>query len=593
MPLEKTVLPALAPDLHQSLDRIWDCDVSIDPFQNHPLVIGRTAQLKFAFGLAPQGYALEFGVFAGYSIRALAFAHPKRKFTGFDSFTGLPEDWVRSAGDVYEAGHFALDALPVVPANVTLIKGFFDDTLGPWLEANAGPVGFVHIDCDLYGGARHALDLLTPRLVDGAVIVFDELSDWANEGVYPNWAEHEWRALKEWLTQTGWCFRILSRDKGFACAVQIFHTPPAAYNMAQTLDVLTRLEDVGEGPAVFDFLQTDFDAARAPLKAVHLLAKRQLEANEPEAALAVLQQGLSRLGPKIPRTTIRMFEQLHATLLVRCGHVAQAQTLLSEYLQANPDNVHALVLKGTMARQEKSYEEAAALFQRAYHLSGNQAHARQARLASRLAQIRPEFRTPMFSGWLIQHLVDDRSFETVLDVGSGAGEQAALLRKHGKRVTELDYGESHYFKEAEHAGESDILRGDFVTMPIEQEFDCVLASHVLEHQPNVNAFLRKANAVLREGGVLGLSVPPLKHQIVGGHLTVWNAGLVLYNLVLAGFDCRNPWIRRYGYNISVVVEKRSISPAGLVFDNGDIDRIAAYLPEGFGEGFDGDIHSFG
>ena len=109
----------------------------------------------------------------------------------------------------------------------------------------------------------------------------------------------------------------------------------------------------------------------------------------------------------------------------------------------------------------------------------------------------------------------------------------------------------------------------------------------------MNLFLVKIHTVLKEGGILGISVPPFKHNIVGGHLTVWNTGLLLYNLVLAGFDCTHAWARKYGYNISVVLEKRTIIPQGLEYDNGDIDRIAEYLPASFREGIDGNIAEIG
>ena len=77
-----------------------------------------------------------------------------------------------------------------------------------------------------------------------------------------------------------------------------------------------------------------------------------------------------------------------------------------------------------------------------------------------------------------------------------------------------------------------------------------------EHQVNPNLFLKKIFNDLKEGGVLAITVPPLKHEIVGGHVTLWNAGLTMYQLVLAGFNCKNISIKSYGYNISVVLKKK-------------------------------------
>ena len=72
----------------------------------------------------------------------------------------------------------------------------------------------------------------------------------------------------------------------------------------------------------------------------------------------------------------------------------------------------------------------------------------------------------------------------------------------------------------------------------------------------------------------------MKNTIVGGHVSIWNAGLVLYRLILAGCDCRDAAILRYGYNISVIVQKKSIHVLDKVnYDKGDIRTLAPYWPQ--------------
>jgi SAM-dependent methyltransferase len=187
-------------------------------------------------------------------------------------------------------------------------------------------------------------------------------------------------------------------------------------------------------------------------------------------------------------------------------------------------------------------------------------------------------------------------FETVLDVGCGAGLHARVLASLGKRVTALDYGRSPYFEDwqapdaASTTGSVDLVLGDFNDIELPQApFDAVWASHVLEHQLDVHRFLTRIHAVLREGGWLAVTVPPAKSEIVGGHVSLWNAGLLLYRLVLAGFDCRTAAAARYGYNVSVVVAKRSIELPRLSFDTGDVERLLPFLPPGLAEPFEGDI----
>ena len=82
----------------------------------------------------------------------------------------------------------------------------------------------------------------------------------------------------------------------------------------------------------------------------------------------------------------------------------------------------------------------------------------------------------------------------------------------------------------------------------------------------------------------------MKHQIVGGHVSVWNAGLVMYNLILAGVSCRNAMVKQYGYNISVITSNEDVGLTKIVFDTGDIESLSKYFPEGYNkQGFNGDI----
>ena len=163
--------------------------------------------------------------------------------------------------------------------------------------------------------------------------------------------------------------------------------------------------------------------------------------------------------------------------------------------------------------------------------------------ATELPIVRPEFATIKFAGATIQKLLDEYAFDTVLDIGCGAGEHSEAFLRHGKKVTALDYGKSIYFEKNQ--GRIDTLIGDFNNMEFDRQFDCVWASHILEHQKNVGFFLSKVFEVTKEGGVVCLTVPPLQDEILGGHVSIWNAGLLLYNLVHAGFDCQEARIRRY------------------------------------------------
>lgn len=172
--------------------------------------------------------------------------------------------------------------------------------------------------------------------------------------------------------------------------------------------------------------------------------------------------------------------------------------------------------------------------------------------------------------------------KSVLDIGCGAGEQAVRLADSGKNVTAIDMETSHHVGEIEQKSSGsaiDYICDDFLEHDFANEYDCVFACHVLEHQRNVGEFLRKMVSVTADDGFMCITVPPAKSQIVGGHLSIWNAGLLLYNLVIAGIDCSQARVRRYGYNISVIAQKRTIElPCTLKNDSGDIEKLANYLP---------------
>lgn len=179
-----------------------------------------------------------------------------------------------------------------------------------------------------------------------------------------------------------------------------------------------------------------------------------------------------------------------------------------------------------------------------------------------------------------------------LDIGAGKMlTHTNLMRDMGREVKAVDL--------ALHPGVGDIVY-EFGVMdwrsytPPSETYDAIWCSHVLEHQIDTGYFLREIYRVADHGAVIAITVPPLKHEIVGGHVSLWNEGLLLYHMILAGFDCRNARIGVYGYNISVIVKKDydEVVPYkhGLTHDYGDIGRLAQYFPEGIAyEGFDGQI----
>lgn len=196
----------------------------------------------------------------------------------------------------------------------------------------------------------------------------------------------------------------------------------------------------------------------------------------------------------------------------------------------------------------------------------------------------------MFGRPTFNKLIDEYQFETVLDIGCGQGEHTDLFRVAGKQVTAIDHGRSIYFRNNSH--QDQVTIGDFLDVFLKRSsFDCVWASHVLEHQQNVGLFLHKIYMVCKQDGIVAITVPPFSGMILGGHLTAWNAGLLLYNMVLAGFDCSEARILSKDFDICLIVRKKPADLPVLAYDNGDVNLISRFLPGGLRENFDGNIAS--
>lgn len=135
------------------------------------------------------GLVLEFGVYKGTSITHLATLTEQQIF-GFDSFNGLKEDW---GGNWITKGHFNLDGVPPeVPKNVSLIPGWFQDTLLQFLQTvEEKKISFMHIDSDTYETCRYILETLKDKIQIGTVIVFNEYHG------YRGWREGEFKAFQE------------------------------------------------------------------------------------------------------------------------------------------------------------------------------------------------------------------------------------------------------------------------------------------------------------------------------------------------------------------------------------------------------------
>jgi hypothetical protein len=118
----------------------------------------------------------------------------------------------------------------------------------------------------------------------------------------------------------------------------------------------------------------------------------------------------------------------------------------------------------------------------------------------------------------------------------------------------------------------------------------IWASHVLEHQQNIEIFLTKCRSLLSDDGWFCVMVPPYKEQVVGGHATNgWNIGQLMYNLLLTNFDIKNGHFIRHGYNICAFVKKSKQPLPPIKMSIGDIEKTQDLWPIKVKQGFNGNI----
>lgn len=177
---------------------IEDCfNHFVKEFPNAVLLPGRQRVRKHAFKTALDNNFdgasyLEFGVWKGLSTNQFArMLKPMGlRLYAFDSFEGLVEDW---NGFSLEKGAFDLKGkVPKLDRNVVLVKGSIQQSLPLFLAEHKDlQINFIHVDVDTYETSKFILAKLKKYLVDGAIILFDELYN------FPGWRHGEYRALSE------------------------------------------------------------------------------------------------------------------------------------------------------------------------------------------------------------------------------------------------------------------------------------------------------------------------------------------------------------------------------------------------------------
>jgi macrocin-O-methyltransferase TylF-like protien len=197
----------------------------IERMRLSPCIADKYEHLSYALErVGITGLYLEFGVFSGDSINFIADSISPQIIYGFDSFTGLPEEWVRRKDGslTFLAGTFAVETVPVVRQNVRLIQGWFEDSLPRFMDEHSENIAFINIDSDIYRSAKTILTDLNRQIIPGTILYFDEITGWGDLiAQYDMWEEGEYKALLEWLSEFNRRVEPVSRNNRYGAAVRV------------------------------------------------------------------------------------------------------------------------------------------------------------------------------------------------------------------------------------------------------------------------------------------------------------------------------------------------------------------------------------
>ena len=143
----------------------------------------------------------EFGVFRASSFKYLIKFF--KKGYGFDTFTGLPEDW-NVGSHIEKKGTYSGDRnVPSIKGGEFII-GKFEDTLPGFFSESRPMASVINFDADLYSSTICALNFSKPVMDKDTILIFDELI------INESWEQDEFKALNEFCSINHFSYEVIA-----------------------------------------------------------------------------------------------------------------------------------------------------------------------------------------------------------------------------------------------------------------------------------------------------------------------------------------------------------------------------------------------
>jgi hypothetical protein len=179
--------------------------------QQTPISVDRNALYRNIINQINQPIQyLEFGVFQGKSFKywLSQVADPNSSFIGFDTFYGLPENWIASKPVGAYTTHGEIPTIH--DERGKFLKGLFHDTLPVFIESTdfrKDDQLIINLDADLYSATSFVLSRLLPYLKKNDIIIFDE---------FGAFLLHEFKAYCDFIEYSGLSLQLIARTEKFS-----------------------------------------------------------------------------------------------------------------------------------------------------------------------------------------------------------------------------------------------------------------------------------------------------------------------------------------------------------------------------------------
>jgi len=187
---------------------------------------------------------------------------------------------------------------------------------------------------------------------------------------------------------------------------------------------------------------------------------------------------------------------------------------------------------------------------------------------------------------ILNYLIQKYKFKTAIDVGCGKGDFFKYLNDkkvnvEGTGIDMMDDKDLIY-------KDFNYVNCNFSNYESDETYDLIFSSHTIEHNPDTESFIKNFFKLGDDKGLFCLIWPPPKPLIVGGHVHIFNLGLMLYNIIRTGIDCSKVEIFKSGYNLCIMGEYKKIEIKELTYNRFEIDILKKYFPFNARQAFDGD-----